>query len=375
MAAVSLVSEATLGEWPQRRFRPNIVLSGGGEDDLVGRRVAIGDARLDVTARLGRCVMVTRPQPGSAEQELGREGSRRAADHPPRARRQAGDRRADRGRWTGLGRRRAAGLTVCGTDSLLRPVRSLKAIGRTDMATGSADGVRRKSLRRALATVRESIATELWPIPTAAIVVGVALGIVLPLVDRAVDSELPPLLAGLLFAGGVDSARAVLSAISGSLITATSLTFSLTVIALQLASSQVSPRILRTFSKDQTVHATLGTLRRHLRLRADRVAHRAGWHRHQRPAGAAHRRHPGLGADDHERGDAHPVPRAPCPPAARRDDDAAGARRDVPHHFAHRRDAGRGAGASARRLPAVAGAAEPRQPLGVHPRDRSLRSS
>ena len=70
-AAVSLVSEGTLGDWPQRRFRPNIVLSGGGEDDLVGQRVAIGEARLDVTAQLGRCVMVTRPQPGAIEKDLG----------------------------------------------------------------------------------------------------------------------------------------------------------------------------------------------------------------------------------------------------------------------------------------------------------------
>ena len=51
------------------------MLSGGGEDDLVGKRVAIGEARLDVTAQLGRCVMVTRPQPGaiggSIEKDLG----------------------------------------------------------------------------------------------------------------------------------------------------------------------------------------------------------------------------------------------------------------------------------------------------------------
>ena len=36
-AAVSLVSEGTLGEWPQRRFPPNIGGSGAGEDDLVGQ--------------------------------------------------------------------------------------------------------------------------------------------------------------------------------------------------------------------------------------------------------------------------------------------------------------------------------------------------
>ncbi len=50
----------------------------------------------------------------------------------------------------------------------------------------------------------------------------------------------------------------VLSAISGSLITVTSLTFSLTVVTLQLASSQFSPRLLRTFTRDLLVQSTLG---------------------------------------------------------------------------------------------------------------------
>ncbi|NYF09420.1 putative membrane protein [Leifsonia sp. AK011] len=125
------------------------------------------------------------------------------------------------------------------------------------MTAQSVNGVKRNSLRRAIASARESLATELWPLPTLAVVLAVALGIALPLVDRAVDASLPPSVAGFLFAGGVDSARAVLSAISGSLITATSLTFSLTVVALQLASSQASPRVLRTFAKDRAVQDTL----------------------------------------------------------------------------------------------------------------------
>lgn len=49
----------------------------------------------------------------------------------------------------------------------------------------------------------------------------------------------------------------MLDAIAGSLITVTSLTFSLTVVTLQLASSQFSPRLLRTFSSDRFVHVTL----------------------------------------------------------------------------------------------------------------------
>jgi uncharacterized protein YcbX len=61
---VSLVSTATLRDWDVRRFRPNVLLDGDGEDELVGRRIRIGTVELDVTKPVDRCVMVTRPQPG-----------------------------------------------------------------------------------------------------------------------------------------------------------------------------------------------------------------------------------------------------------------------------------------------------------------------
>ncbi len=61
---LSLVSRATLGAWDARRFRSNLVLSGSGEDELVGAAVALGSTELTVTKRISRCVMVTRPQPG-----------------------------------------------------------------------------------------------------------------------------------------------------------------------------------------------------------------------------------------------------------------------------------------------------------------------
>jgi len=99
--------------------------------------------------------------------------------------------------------------------------------------------------------------TQLWPLPTAGIVVAVLLGVGLPRVDRAIDDNLPTAVTDYLFGGGATSARAVLEAISGSMITVTALTFSLTVVTLQLASSQFSPRLLRTFARDRVVHATL----------------------------------------------------------------------------------------------------------------------
>ncbi|SDO05163.1 MOSC domain-containing protein [Geodermatophilus sp. DSM 45219] len=68
---VSLVSTATLGTWDRRRFRANVVLAGEGEDALVGRRVRLGGAELDVVKQVDRCVMVTRPQPGGIGRDNG----------------------------------------------------------------------------------------------------------------------------------------------------------------------------------------------------------------------------------------------------------------------------------------------------------------
>ncbi|GGI68901.1 DUF2254 domain-containing protein [Pseudarthrobacter scleromae] len=103
----------------------------------------------------------------------------------------------------------------------------------------------------------DALRTQLWPLPALAVALAVVLGIALPALDSAVDGELPDSVTVFLFSGGPEAARAVLQAISGSLITVTSLTFSLTVVTLQLASSQFSPRLLRTFTSDRFVHGTL----------------------------------------------------------------------------------------------------------------------
>ncbi len=68
---VSLVSTGTLGTWDRRRFRANVVLDGAGEDALVGQRVRLGGAELDVVKQVDRCVMVTRPQPGGIGRDNG----------------------------------------------------------------------------------------------------------------------------------------------------------------------------------------------------------------------------------------------------------------------------------------------------------------
>lgn len=104
---------------------------------------------------------------------------------------------------------------------------------------------------------KDALRTQLWPLPTAAVSVAVALGVLVPALEAAVEGQWPEGISVLLFSGGPEAARAVLQAIAGSLITVTSLTFSLTVVTLQLASSQFSPRLLRTFTSDRFVHVTL----------------------------------------------------------------------------------------------------------------------
>ncbi|HEX4689567.1 MAG TPA: MOSC N-terminal beta barrel domain-containing protein [Solirubrobacteraceae bacterium] len=69
-ARLSLVSTATIADWDARRFRSNVLLDGGGEDELVGRRIPIGEATIDVGMRIKRCVMTTRAQPGGIARDL-----------------------------------------------------------------------------------------------------------------------------------------------------------------------------------------------------------------------------------------------------------------------------------------------------------------
>ncbi|MEP7180283.1 MAG: DUF2254 domain-containing protein [Pseudonocardiales bacterium] len=112
-------------------------------------------------------------------------------------------------------------------------------------------------LRRGVGAAREAVRTQLWPLPTIGVVAAVALGVGLPRLDGHVDGHLPAWSGQYLFGGDADAARTVLDAVAGSLITVTSLTFSLTVVTLQLASGQFSPRLLRTFTRDLFVQATL----------------------------------------------------------------------------------------------------------------------
>lgn len=61
------------------------------------------------------------------------------------------------------------------------------------------------------------------------------------------------------YTGGAEGASQVLGTIAGSMITIAGVVFSMTLVVLSLASSQLGPRLLRNFMRDTTNQAVLGT--------------------------------------------------------------------------------------------------------------------
>lgn len=112
-------------------------------------------------------------------------------------------------------------------------------------------------MNQLLASARDTVRTQLWPLPVFGVALAAVLGVLLPRLELHWGQNLPAWMSAVLFDGDPGAARTLLDAIASSLITVTSLTFSLTVVTLQLASSQFSPRLLRTFTSDIFVQATL----------------------------------------------------------------------------------------------------------------------
>ncbi len=106
---------------------------------------------------------------------------------------------------------------------------------------------------RLLAWARE----RFWLLPALCAVLAGVVGVAMPALDTTLLKlqTLPPF---FLFTGGPEGARALLSAIISSMISFTALVFSITIVVLQLTSSQFSPRVLRTFLRDRFNQITLG---------------------------------------------------------------------------------------------------------------------
>ena len=104
----------------------------------------------------------------------------------------------------------------------------------------------------------EDLRTSLWFVPTLLISGAVALAVGLVEVNSSMDGERLAERWPRLFGAGAEGARAMLSAIASSMITVAGVTFSITVVALALASSQYTSRILRNFMRDRANQTVLG---------------------------------------------------------------------------------------------------------------------
>jgi uncharacterized membrane protein len=105
------------------------------------------------------------------------------------------------------------------------------------------------------AAFREYLKGALWAMPSLAVVVALLAGSILSLINIPSGSPLAP----VLFQGTSDDARSLLIGIASTMITVIALVLGLTVVALQLASTQFSPRLLRNFLRDLTNQLALSS--------------------------------------------------------------------------------------------------------------------
>lgn len=114
------------------------------------------------------------------------------------------------------------------------------------------------ALRPRLTALWERIRTSFWFVPTLMCIGAAVLAQIMLGIDAWLSSS-DLVQIGWIYGGSPEGARALLSTVASSAITVAGTTFSITIAALTLASSQFGPRLLRTFVRDTGNQAVLGT--------------------------------------------------------------------------------------------------------------------
>jgi uncharacterized membrane protein len=102
----------------------------------------------------------------------------------------------------------------------------------------------------------EDFRGSLFFLPALFVLLAIAAAEGLLAMDARIDDDALP----RFLRSTVDSARAVLSTVAGATITVAGIVFSVTVLTVQLTSSQFSPRILRSFFRDRFQQSVMGFL-------------------------------------------------------------------------------------------------------------------
>jgi uncharacterized membrane protein len=104
----------------------------------------------------------------------------------------------------------------------------------------------------------DRIRASFWFLPATMAAGSVALSFATVALDRTLEDRWSRSVEWV-YAGGAEGASSVLETIAGSMITVAGVVFSLTLVALTLASSQFGPRLLRNFMRDTANQLVLGT--------------------------------------------------------------------------------------------------------------------
>jgi uncharacterized membrane protein len=95
---------------------------------------------------------------------------------------------------------------------------------------------------------------SLWFVPVTCVIVGVALSFATLWIDERFDHDLIP----RSLTGGPDAALAVLAAVATSMVSLAALVLTITMVVVQLAMGQFSPRIVQTILKDKPSQFAIG---------------------------------------------------------------------------------------------------------------------
>lgn len=109
-----------------------------------------------------------------------------------------------------------------------------------------------------LTNLWEQLRSSYWFVPSLMALLAIALSFVMVTIDTIVQADLIRTV-GLIWAGGPEGARGLLSTVASSMINVAGVTFSITIATLTLASSQFGPHLLRNFMRDTSNQVVLGT--------------------------------------------------------------------------------------------------------------------
>jgi uncharacterized membrane protein len=103
-----------------------------------------------------------------------------------------------------------------------------------------------------------SMRASFWFIPALMVIAATVMAFNIVTIDRTL-SVVSFRFYGFTYSISPEGARSILATIAGSMMTVAGVTFSITIVVLNLASSQFGPRLIRNFMEDRSTQFVLGT--------------------------------------------------------------------------------------------------------------------